>query len=530
MSWFSRGEIDGFFGLVLDNLIQTLLIIGLCTGLLGFSQEIILGSVLPGVAVSLLLGNLAYSWMAKRLAEREGRQDVTALPYGINTPSVFVLVFMVMLPVKLKALGAGLTPDQAAYTAWQAGLAACLGSALIECLGAFLGSFLRSLAPRAAMLATLSGIALGFISLPFVYRTFAQPLVGFTTLAIILVSYFGKVRFRAGISGGFLAVAVGTALAWATGLAPSGTLTTASLGMHVPRFVGADLWEAIRQGYLSNYLNIIIPIGAFNVIGSLQNLESAEAAGDRYNTMQAMLVNGIGSMAAALFGSCFPTTIYIGHPGWKAMGARSSYSTLSGICMTVLCLSGSAALIFWAVPIEAGMAIVLWIGIVISAQAFQATPKHHAPAAVLGIMVGLAAFGTLMVKAGLRAADAVLGGTLIWKDKAEALTQALAQSDLAAAGLFSVEQGTIFSAMIFAAITVEVIEQKFRRAAVWALVGAALSGVGLIHAYAWDVKDVSLQLQAAPTWALGYLVMAIFLGIAPWITVPSEQDPHGDSF
>jgi AGZA family xanthine/uracil permease-like MFS transporter len=284
----------------------------------------------------------------------------------------------------------------------------------------------------------------------------------------------------------------------------------------------------LQQGYLTDYLNIIIPIGAFNVIGSLQNLESAEAAGDRYDTREAMLINGVGSLAAAIFGSCFPTTIYIGHPGWKAMGARISYSILSGIFMTVLCLSGTAGLIFWAVPLEAGMAIVLWIGIVISAQAFQATPRHHAPAVVLGIMVGLAAFGTLMVKAGIRAADTVLGGGLIWQEKAGELTRALASSDLAAMGLFSVEQGTIFSAMIFAALTVEVIERRFRKAAAWAFFGALLSGLGLVHSFLWDVKDVTLQLRPATPWMVAYAVLGVIFWIVPWVTEPVDFDAHGE--
>src|SRR6266702_6695026 len=109
-----------------------------------------------------------------------------------------------------------------------------------------------------------------------------------------------------------------------------------------------------------------------------------------------LMINGIGSIFAALFGSCFPTTIYIGHPGWKALGARAGYSILNAFVLTVVCLMGLLSLIAWAVPVDAGMAIVLWIGIVITAQAFQATPREHAPAVVVGILPGLAAWGTLM--------------------------------------------------------------------------------------------------------------------------------------
>ncbi len=123
-------------------------------------------------------------------------------------------------------------------------------------------------------------------------------------------------------------------------------------------------------------MSVIVPMGLFNVLGSLQNIESAEAAGDRFSTSASLGVNGLATIAASLFGSCFPTTIYIGHPGWKALGARAGYSTLNGLVVTAICLTGTVSLISSLIPIEAGMAIVLWIGIIITAQAFQTTPRQ----------------------------------------------------------------------------------------------------------------------------------------------------------
>src|SRR3974390_2200383 len=110
MRWFVRGDIDCFFGLSLDNLVQLLLIDSLCRFVLGFPPELIYGRVLPGAAISVLVGNLFYSYQAKKLAERTGRTDVCALPYGINTVSLIAHVFLVMLPAKVLATQAGL-PD-----------------------------------------------------------------------------------------------------------------------------------------------------------------------------------------------------------------------------------------------------------------------------------------------------------------------------------------------------------------------------------------------------------------------------------
>ena len=213
MRWFVRGDLDGFFGLAVDNLVQLLVIHSLCLGVLGFPPDLLYGRILPGVAASLVVGNLFYAWQAKRLAAREGRSDVCALPYGINTPSVFAFVFLVMLPARLLALERGATEIEAAEAAWRAGLVACLGSGLIELGGSLVAERVRRAAPRAALLSTLAGIALTFISLGFLLGTFAYPVVGLATLAVILVAYFGGVEFRGGIPGGFLAIALGTILA-----------------------------------------------------------------------------------------------------------------------------------------------------------------------------------------------------------------------------------------------------------------------------------------------------------------------------
>lgn len=500
--WFVRGDLDGFFGLALDNLVQLLLIVSLCGGLLGFDDALLYGRVLPGAAVSLLVGNVFYAWQAVRLMRETGRDDVCALPYGINTPSVFGFVFLVMLPVKLS------TGDSRA--AWHAGLVACLGSGLIELFGSFVADWMRRNVPRAALLSTLAGIALTFISLGFLFRTFASPIVGLATLAVVCLVYFGGLRFKGGLPGGLVAVAVGTALAWGTGLAPVGERPTTT-GLHLPVPVIGDLIEALRGDYALAYMSVILPMGLFNVVGSLQNLESAEAAGDRFPTRPSLMVNGLGAVVAACFGSCFPTTIYIGHPGWKALGARAGYSWLNGVFVTLIAMTGTLGLVAWAVPIEAGMAIVLWIGIVITAQAFGASPREHAPAVVVGLLPGVAAWGALLVKNGVRAA----GGKL----DAE-LAGPLTAADLPPDGVFSLEQGFIFTAMILSACVVSIIDGKLRHAAAWMAVGAAFSAVGLMHGWAWGPGggDTVLAIGAPASQAVGYIVASAILLVAPLVT------------
>lgn len=518
MRWFARGDIDGFFGLALDNLVQLLLIDVLCRTLLGFPHDLVYGRILPGVAVSLLVGNLFYAWQARRVAAQAGRDDVCALPYGINTVSLIGHVFLVMLPARVAAEAAG-DPDPA-RAAWRAGLLACVGSGLIEAGGAFCAHYLRRASPRAALLSTLAGIALGFISLGFVFRTFARPVVGLVTLAIVLLAYFGRVRFRSGLPGGLVAVAVGTAIAWLMGIAPVGA-RPAGAEIHLPAPVVGDLAAVLPTGMWAAYFSVILPMGIFNVVGSLQNLESAEAAGDSFPTRSSLLVNGMGTLAAALFGSCFPTTIYIGHPGWKALGARSGYSVLNGCFMTVLCLTGTVAWFVWAVPVDAGMAILIWIGVIITAQAFQATPREHAPAVALGLLPCVAAWGVFLLKEGLRVAGyGAEGGPSFGPE----LVDLFHRRDLYLHGAFALEQGFIFTAMVLSGLTVAVIERRFRTAGTWCLAAAALAAVGLVHAYRWTAGDTAVELKPAWPWVLGYGLMGAVFWLAPWVT-EEGRDP-----
>jgi AGZA family xanthine/uracil permease-like MFS transporter len=511
MRWIVRGDVDGFFGLALDNLVQLLLIETLCQFVLGFPPELIYGRVLPGAAVSILVGNIFYSFQAKKLAERTGRTDVCALPYGINTVSLIAHVFLVMLPAKVLATRAGALDP--ARVAWQAGLLATLCSGIIELVLAFVAERVRKVTPRAALLSTLAGIALGYISLGFLYRTFAHPIVGLTTFGIVMLTYFGRVRFKGRIPGGMVAVGLGTLLSWIIGIAPVGARPAAA-SLHLPVPVIGDLIASIGGGHLLPYLSVIIAMGLFNVLGSLQNIESAEAAGDSYDTKSSLMVNGAGSIVAALFGSAFPTTIYIGHPGWKALGARAGYSVLNGAFVTIICLTGTLAWIAWAIPIDAGMAIVLWIGIVISAQAFQTTPRAHAPAVIMGLLPGIGAWGAFMAKSGLHAAG--LGGNA--GPFSDALIAEFAKSDVWIHGAFSLEQGFLFTAMLLSAATVGVIERRWVTAAAWCAVAALLSAAGLMHSYQWTPDDTVLRLTPAWPFAAGYAVMALLFFCAQWTT------------
>ena len=496
--WFVRGDIDGFFGLFVDNLLQLMLIAVLCTKVCGMPPELVYGRILPGAALSILFGNIFYTWQARRLAIRTGRPDVTALPYGINTVSLIAFVFLIIAPIYFETRNPIL--------AWQAGLFACLASAVLEIIGAFTGDWLRRHTPRAALLSSLAGIAITFISMGFVFQIFAMPAVALVPALFVIMVYGGQVKLPLGVPGGFVAVLLGVAIGWVLrwlGYPYFQPLQEPyRFAVHLPRTAFADMLAFLANGQGWKYFSVIFPMALFNVIGSLQNLESAEAAGDRYDTRSSLLVNGLGSIVAACLGNPFPTTIYIGHPGWKAMGARWGYSILNGAVITLLCLVGGVTLVLRVVPLEAMIGILLWIGMVITAQAFQEVPRRHSAAVALGLMPALAAWALLLIETALRKAGASL------YDVAPRFG-----GDLYIYGIISLSQGFMITCMLLSAMMVFVIERQFLKAAAWTAVAAALSYFGVIHAYVLTAGGVQNRFGpgAALPFALAYLIAALLL-------------------
>jgi AGZA family xanthine/uracil permease-like MFS transporter len=516
LPWFVAGDLDGFFALALDNLVNLLLISSFCLGLLGFTPEVFYHHVLPATAVSLVIGNFFYAREARALARRENRRDVCALPYGISLFTVFAYSLLVMLPAQQSALAAGLPKAEADLIAWRAGIAAAFGTGMIEAVGGWWANQLRAVLPRAALLATPAMVGLLLISGLFFFKCVEFPVIGFSTLGLVIALYYGGMKLRGGIPASLLIMVVGTALAWIFyrgrphPLVPVGHPAFDQIGLRLPVPVLGDLWHALP--YLYPYLPVILPMGLLNLISSLQGLESAAAAGDDYPGRPALLVNGLGTVGAAAFGSPFPTTLYYGHPGWKALGARSAYSTINAVFFTVILLTGTLSLITYAVPIEAGMAILVWIGATLFIQAFSTVPVRHYPAIAMGMLPVVGGFTALVIR------DAVAGAGGSFSP--QLLAQVEQSRNFGLAGVFAIDAGYIFMSVIWALITVYVIERQFRRAALGAFVAALVTAVGLMHSYQVTKFDIISSIQPAWPWVGAYLLMGLVFLVTPLIARP----------
>jgi len=466
--WFVPNDIDGFFGLFVDNLVQLMAIVGLCPIMAGLPTSLVVGRILPGIAVSLVAGNLFYAWQARRLSRLTGK-PVTALPFGVNTVSLFAFIFLILAPVYHE------TKDP--ELAWKVSLAAGFLGGVIEIITAFFGDWVRRNTPRAALLSTLAGVAITFISMGFIFQIFNSPLVALFPALLVLIGYAGRVRWPFGLPTGLIAVIFGTAAAWLLRgfhFMPMPVWPTEHPNFYPPVPIIGEVFSLLTDPHVWKYADIFIPMAVLNVIGSIQNLESAEAAGDKFATRSSLLVNGSSAVIGVLFGNPFAPTIYIGHPGWKAMGARVGYSVINAIAITLICLTGALPFVLYFIPLEAILGILLWIGLIITAQAFQEVPKAHAPAVAIGFIPSLASWVILLISTTLQ--KAAPGYTL--QEAAAKFSPEIFLN-----GILCLAQGFMFISIFFSAIMAKVIDRQWRAAAIWCLIASAFSATGIIHGF-----------------------------------------------
>jgi AGZA family xanthine/uracil permease-like MFS transporter len=496
--WWVAGDWNAFFGLFTNVLLNVIVLTTLCLYVLKLPSEIVFGRILPALGIALPIGNLYYAYLAYRLSKREGRDDVAAMPYGPSVPHMFIVVFVIMLPVLLKT--------KSVITAWQAGLAWAFIIGVVVLIGAFVGPTIRKYTPRAAMLGTLAGISITFISMRPAFQMWEVPWIAFVALAIILISWMSNVRLPFGIPGGLAAIIVGTVFAWvAVALNWSGIMEPTAVGKAFNQF---GLYLPTPSGDvvtgLSDVLPLLataIPLGIYNF---MNNVESAAAAGDNYSLRKVLLADGVGAVVGSFLGSPFPPAVYIGHPGWKAVGGRIGYSLATGVVIAIVLFLGLTALFLAVIPLVAILPILLFIGLVIGAQAFQASPKRHAPAVVLALIPNIAIWGKTQVDSALGAA-----GTNAVKVGYDKLSNTVVYK-----GMELVAGGAVLAGLMLGAIAAFIIDKKFRWAAGYAAVSAVLAYFGFIHAE-------TLKVGAQPVVALGYLFLA---GICLLVGFTHQED------
>lgn len=499
------GDWNAFFGFGTNILVNLLTLTGLLRFVLGFPDELVFGRILPAVGLMLFLSSSYYAWLAYDLMRRTGRVDVCAVPSGPGVGHMFICVLVVMLPIKLQ------TGDP--IKAWEAGLTWVFIQSIVLIFGGFIGKWVRKVTPRAALLAALTGISITFISMRPVMQMFQTPIIGLLCFVILMVNWFGGVRYFRGLPAGFVALAAGTLIAWSSNLVGLnyGGLSLSTLTASFTHFGFSIPLPAIGHTFSGfEYLGVLlitaIPFGLYDLIEAIDNVESAAAAGDEFSTRSVLMADGVVSMIGCLMGNPFILAVYIGHAGWKSMGGRCGYSLATGVMALVLCWFGIVSVLLAAIPVVAILPILLYIGMLIGSQAFRETPGRHAPAIILGVIPHLAHWAHGMVQSTLTAAGV--------KNVTPEITQRLAAEGVLLRGLEVVGNGGVLSGIVLAATTVFIIEHQLWRAAAFAATGAVLTFFGFMH-------SEHIGFAQSPTVAIGYLMVAAFLaGCAKFAALP----------
>ncbi len=506
---WTPGDWNAFFGFGTNILVNMLVLTGLLRFVLKMPDTLVFGRILPALGLMMCLSTFYYAWLAYRLAQTTGRSDVCALPSGVSVPHMFIVTFVIMLPITIK------TGDP--LKGWSAGLVWVFFQSFILMIGGFIAPYIRKITPRAALLGTLAGVSVTFISMRPALEMYMTPQIGLVCFAIILVSWFGGVKYPKGIPAGLVAIAVGMIIAWGSnlfglglgGLSVKGVGDAfASFGFSVPLPAFGQVFSGFE--FLGIILVTAIPFGIYDLVEAMDNVESAEAAGDEYPTTRVLTADGVVSLIGCLMGNPFINAVYIGHPGWKAMGGRIGYSAATGLMVVVLSWFGIISVLLALVPVVAISPILLYIGMLIGAQAFQTTPIKHAPAIVLALTPHLAAWAKLqidtMLGATLSAAEKVggLAGDKVVAVKSAAIAS-LPQQGVLYHGLEVMGGGSILAGLVLGAIGVFVIEREFVKASAFAFSGAVLTYFGFMHG---EAVGIGGGFGVTPGVALAYAVVA----------------------
>ncbi len=461
--WYASGDWNAFFGLALDNMTQLVILSSLLIGVFKFPSDLVLYTMVPGTAAGVLVGDLAYTWLALRLMRRTGRHDVTAMPFGIDTPSLFGVVFGVLGPAMLA------TGDP--VLAWKIGVGVTVAMGAVKLVLAFAGDWARRAVPRAALLGSIAGVAILLIAFLPALKVFGDPVVGLVSLTLVLVALVGRIRMPWGMPGAFAAVVAGALIFWGRraiggggpGADPVAAVAALRLAVPWPSLGWIDALDDLVP-----YLPLALPFALVTVVGGVDNTESAVAAGDEYRTRDILLTEALATVAAGFCGGVVQNTPYIGHPAYKAMGARAGYTLATGLVIGVGAAVGLTSLLVSLLPEAAVAPILVFIGLEITAQAFLASPRRHAAAVAVSFIPAVAALVLLQ-------GNALLGGA--GKSAADLTGEARHSFET----ILVLGNGFVVTALLWGAAVVSIVDRRLPAAALVFGVASLATLFGVIH-------------------------------------------------
>lgn len=477
--WARPGDINAFFGLMLDNIAGLILMVALLSGF-GFPVEFVVSAMIPGTALGVLIGDLAFFVLAFWLAKRTGRDDVTAMPLGLDTPSTFGIILFILGPSYLQGVGTmGLSEQDAAYRTWHIGIWCIVMSGVLKFALAPFTEIVRRVIPRAGLLGSLAAIALVLISFIPLMEIFRHPLPGMIALVIVLSALVGRIPLPGRTPGTLGALLVASVVFYAMCLIPDNSyeFPTAPTGIS---WFPTQWLEAWQFNWISDfddalaYLPIALPFAIGTVVGGIDCTESAAAAGDEYDTRTVIGVEAFATVIAGFSGGVIQTTPYIGHPAYKAMGGRAAYTLGTALLIGSAGLVGYFGWINAYLPAATVYPILVFVGLEITAQSFLATPRKHYAAVALACLPALAFLA--MSFPGQMFGDAALRDAGI---ELSTLQDSLLQTNLKTVGMLS--SGFIITSLLWAWALAKIVDREIKVAALVMALAGGLTAFGIIH-------------------------------------------------
>lgn len=505
---FALGDLNAFFGLMLDNMSDLVIMAGILMSVFGMPKEIVLYKMVPGSAVGVLVGDLFYTWLAVRLARRTGSGSVTAMPLGLDTPSTFGMTFGVIGPTYLASRDPLFT--------WQVATATLVLMGLFKLVASFFGPALRRAVPRAGLLGSLAAVALVLIAYLPALKLFASPVVGLLSLAVVFASLVARFRLPFRVPGALAGIVCGTVgyyLLGAFGLLPSNQLFLPQLPEIRFAFPLPTLAFLPGLPKALSFLPLALPFALATVVGGVDVTESAQAAGDEYHPRDILLVEAFATLLAGLCGGVIQSCPYIGHPAYKEMGGRSGYTLATALFIGLGGMLGYLSFCVSLLPEAAVAPILIFIGIEITAQAFEATPRRHFKAVALSFLPTLAylvqlEFSLLLASVGRKAAD--LTGEF-----------ALSYQTTLLLG-----NGFIVTSLLWGGAFACLIDGASRRAGLFSLVAALATLCGVIHS---PLSSGALFLPWAPPDPISWHLAAGYGAMAAVFLLLGDRRPAPDS-
>ncbi len=512
--WATIGDLNAFFGLMLDNVTNLVFLAGILIGVFNFPAEIIYTKMFPGTALGVLVGDVLYTWMAFRLAKKTGNKNVTAMPLGLDAPSTIGIAFAVLGPTYVASKDPILT--------WQVGMATLVIIGFIKLGLSFIGPYVQKAIPEAGLLGSLAGIGIALLGLLPLIETFGSPIAGLVALGIILYALVARVKLPFGIPSVFLSVVVGSAVYYIVALLGGGHLPHTAPSFRFALPLPTVGWITGFEGALK-YLPVAIPFGLLTVIGGINVTESAKVAGDNYNTRNILLTEAFATIVAGMCGGVSQSTPYIGHPAYKRMGGRAAYTLATGVFIGLGGIFGYISFIAEILPLAALAPILIFVGLDIVEQAYHATPKRHASAVTMAILPTLADLVLIQTQGILKQLHMVF--KTLQEKSPEAAAGILPTLDALQSRfketwvtLLALGHGFILTGMLWGAVTAKMIDRQFRHAAIYLMISSLMSLFGVIHSVAEDgglylpwLVPYEAGIPHPYTISIAYLVFALLL-------------------